>query len=74
MSSNKDADREDLIRKSAHQIWESEGRPHGHSDRHWKQATILAESEQDAENIALKRSIDPSEATGPHEPAQPDQT
>ncbi len=31
-------DRQERIRKRAHEIWESEGRPHGAHDRHWHQA------------------------------------
>jgi hypothetical protein len=30
--------REDYIRDRAYQIWEKEGRPDGHHDRHWQQA------------------------------------
>ncbi len=30
--------REDYIRERAYQIWEKEGRPDGHHDRHWQQA------------------------------------
>ncbi len=32
------SDREARIRRRAHQIWEREGRPDGHHDRHWHQA------------------------------------
>jgi hypothetical protein len=31
-------DREAEIRQRAHEIWESEGRPEGAHERHWKQA------------------------------------
>jgi len=31
-------DRENRIREKAHQIWEKEGRPHGHDKRHWDEA------------------------------------
>jgi len=31
-------DRENRIREKAHQIWEKEGRPHGHDKRHWNEA------------------------------------
>ncbi|RYY02336.1 MAG: DUF2934 domain-containing protein [Gammaproteobacteria bacterium] len=62
---------DEIIRRVAHQIWEAEGKPDGQSDRHWKQASSLAQSGEDA---GLKRSIDPSEAKGPTEPEQPDQT
>ncbi|HZG30727.1 MAG TPA: DUF2934 domain-containing protein [Ensifer sp.] len=30
--------REEYIRERAYQIWEKEGRPFGHHDRHWQQA------------------------------------
>jgi hypothetical protein len=33
-----DEDRQALIRQRAYQIWEREGRPEGHMDRHWHQA------------------------------------
>ncbi|RYY01778.1 MAG: DUF2934 domain-containing protein [Gammaproteobacteria bacterium] len=69
MSSN-----EETIRTLAHQIWEAEGKPDGQSDKHWERATILASGAGDESKPELKRSIDPSEATGPTEPAQPDQT
>ncbi|RIY03241.1 DUF2934 domain-containing protein [Aureimonas flava] len=29
---------EDRVRRKAHEIWESEGRPDGRSDSHWQQA------------------------------------
>ncbi|MGY2372963.1 DUF2934 domain-containing protein [Pseudomonas sp. SDO524_S393] len=33
------------IRELAHQIWESEGKPHGQDTRHWEMARKLAEAE-----------------------------
>jgi len=33
------------IRELAHQIWESEGKPHGEDTRHWEMARKLAEAE-----------------------------
>ena len=33
------------IRELAHQIWESEGEPHGEDARHWEMARKLAEAE-----------------------------
>ncbi|WP_338480949.1 DUF2934 domain-containing protein [Pseudomonas trivialis] len=33
------------IRELAHQIWESEGKPHGEDARHWEMARKLAEAE-----------------------------
>ncbi|OCP06323.1 hypothetical protein BC374_20245 [Ensifer sp. LC13] len=31
-------DKEERIRRRAHAIWESEGRPFGEEERHWEQA------------------------------------
>lgn len=39
-------DREDRIRRRAHEIWERDGRPDGRHEDHWAQAT----AEIDAEN------------------------
>lgn len=36
---------EKRIREFAYQIWESEGRPHGHDSRHWEMARKLAEAQ-----------------------------
>lgn len=36
---------EDRIRELAYQIWESEGRPEGQTEKHWEMARKLAESE-----------------------------
>ncbi|MDF3864066.1 DUF2934 domain-containing protein [Pseudomonas denitrificans (nom. rej.)] len=33
------------VRELAYQIWESEGRPDGQQDRHWRMARSLAEAE-----------------------------
>lgn len=66
--------KEEIIRKLAHQIWEAEGMPDGQADKHWERACILAEEIDDPDQARLKRSIDPSESSGPTEPAQPDQT
>lgn len=69
MSSN-----EDLIRKLAHEIWEAEGRPEGRASEHWEQAAKQAAAANDRDPAHVKKSVDPSEAPGPGEPAQPDQT
>ena len=66
--------RHEEIQKLAHQLWESEGKPEGQSEKHWEKATILASETSDSGLTDLKKSIDPSEASGPTEPAQPDQT
>jgi hypothetical protein len=62
------------IRDLAHQLWLSEGKPDGQSDKHWKLARRLIEAEGSAAHPNPKRSTDPSEKTGPIEPEQPDQT
>lgn len=36
---------EQVIRKFAHQIWESEGKPEGQAERHWQMACKLAAGE-----------------------------
>ncbi|MEL7941621.1 MULTISPECIES: DUF2934 domain-containing protein [Pseudomonas] len=51
------------VRELAHQIWESEGRPEGQAERHWRMARSLAEAEQ--EQIAQREA--PGEA--PEKPA-----
>lgn len=35
-------------RELARQIWEAEGRPDGHSDRHWQMAERLVDAEIEA--------------------------
>jgi len=63
------------IRNLAHQLWESEGRPEGQSDKHWKLAARLIEADQNALHPHSKKSVDPSEKeTDEPEPEQPDQT
>jgi len=65
---------DDIIRKLAHQLWEAEGKPDGQAEKHWQKATALAQEKNNSNDGNLKRSVDPSEATGPTEPEQPDQT
>jgi hypothetical protein len=38
-------DREQRIRRRAHQIWEQTGKPEGRADDHWRQAEIEVEQE-----------------------------
>ncbi|WGK62678.1 DUF2934 domain-containing protein [Halopseudomonas sp. SMJS2] len=40
---------EQRIRELAYQIWESEGKPEGQTDRHWEMACKLLQSEQQGE-------------------------
>lgn len=63
---------EEVIRKLAHDIWEAEGRPDGRASEHWERAAKQAADANSQGNT--KRSVDPSEARGNTEPAQPDQT
>lgn len=44
------------IREFAYQIWESEGKPEGHEERHWEMARKLAEAESLAPGKAGKGS------------------
>jgi hypothetical protein len=46
-------DKKDKIRERAHQLWESEGRPHGAHDEHWRRAQ--------AEHDATHRQADIAE-------------
>lgn len=46
-------DTERRIRQKAHQVWESEGRPHGRHESHWAQAREMVAIE-DAHETALK--------------------
>jgi len=62
------------IRELAHKMWLSEGQPEGKSETHWAQASIEVTRNTNTINLGSKRSIDPSEASGPIEPQQPDQT
>lgn len=40
---------EERIRELAYQIWESEGKPEGQTEKHWEMARKLVESEQQGE-------------------------
>ncbi|KTC58279.1 DUF2934 domain-containing protein [Pseudomonas savastanoi] len=46
---------EKRIRDFAYQIWESEGKPSGHDERHWEMARKLAEAEALAPNKSSVR-------------------
>lgn len=39
---------ENRVREFAHQIWESEGRPHGQDQRHWEMACRRAEESEES--------------------------
>jgi len=57
-------DKEDHIRRRAHEIWEQEGRPHGRDREHWDQATREFESGQagsgrtNGSGVSVKESYD----------------
>ncbi|MBL4609190.1 DUF2934 domain-containing protein [Halopseudomonas sp.] len=40
---------EERIRELAYQIWESEGRPEGQTEKHWEMARKLMESQEQGE-------------------------
>jgi len=65
---------ENYIRELAYYLWVSEGKPEGQSSRHWAIASKMASERHLTGKAPHKKSIDPSEAKGPTEPAQPDQT
>lgn len=65
---------EKQIREIAYYLWISEGKPEGQEKRHWEIANKMASESHLTGKAPHKRSVDPSEAKGPTEPAQPDQT
>ena len=60
---------DDAIRKRAYQIWEREGRPHGHDFEHWVRAQVelIAESSNNSSRkvAAVGLSPAPAKATRP---------
>ena len=56
---NNDIEREARIRDMAHRIWESEGRPHGQEDRHWKMAERLIVASEDSSDAGSQPLNDP---------------
>jgi len=40
-------DREERIRNHAYRLWESQGRPHGRHDEHWRDAAASVDGEVD---------------------------
>jgi DUF2934 family protein len=42
-----DAEREQLIREKAYQLWQVDGAPEGKSDHHWHRAGTLLEADGD---------------------------
>jgi hypothetical protein len=49
-------DRQERIRNRAHQIWQEEGQPAGHHERHWHQAAADIDREDATGKPAKKAS------------------
>lgn len=67
---------EQRIREFAYQIWESEGKPHGQTERHWSMACKLAQTHAESDIQAANDgqqtgSTEPIEPISPTQPAQP---
>lgn len=72
---------EQRIREFAYQIWESEGKPHGHTERHWEMASKLAQVHAASEEPQQPQmhagstepapSVEPIQPISPTQPAQP---
>ena len=58
---------EDRIRAKAHEIWESEGHPHGRDEDHWAQAKEIIAIQDGLSDTLLPRN------TGAEEPIEPTQ-
>tara|TARA_R100000656_G_scaffold124501_1_gene102803 strand:- start:621 stop:935 length:315 start_codon:yes stop_codon:yes gene_type:complete len=52
------------IQELAHQIWESEGKPHGHSIRHWETACKLVAAEKENHGPAIMKQLNESSLPG----------
>lgn len=50
------SEKQDLIRKKAYAIWETEGRPHGQDERHWQQAEAEIETSAPAATPATRKA------------------
>lgn len=50
------SDRQELIRKKAYAIWETEGRPNGQDERHWRQAEAEIETAAPTESPAARKA------------------
>jgi len=57
-------DRDDRIRRRAHEIWEREGRPHGKDAEHWERAQREVDAEASAEIAAATAKPKSSRAGG----------
>lgn len=49
-------DRQERIRNRAHQIWQEEGQPAGHHERHWHQAAADIDREDAGKPSAAKKA------------------
>lgn len=63
---------EQRVREFAYQIWESEGRPCGHSDRHWAMASKLAASHDEEVYVEHSHADTDIPANEPVEPIAPE--
>lgn len=54
-----DTARDERIRVMAHRIWESEGRPPGQQERHWKMAERLVDASDDSAGADAQPLNDP---------------
>lgn len=64
---------EQRIREFAYQIWESEGKPHGQTERHWDMARKLAETHAASEQQEVAGSTEPAPSVEPITPISPTQ-
>lgn len=74
-------DRQERIRNRAHQIWQEEGQPAGHHERHWHQAAADIDREDTTGKPAKKPSkkaaaadkakAEPKEAKAAKKPSKP---
>ncbi|TSE05078.1 DUF2934 domain-containing protein [Mesorhizobium intechi] len=55
-------DRQERIRNRAHQIWQEEGQPAGHHERHWHQAAADIDREDAGKPPAAKKAPAASKA------------
>ena len=69
-----DSKQHEYIKKVAHELWQSEGRPEGKSEQHWQQARILVEGPDKELDDALKTDRQALHNQSSSEPEQPDQT
>ncbi|MCC8538359.1 DUF2934 domain-containing protein [Xanthomonas codiaei] len=54
-----DMERQARLRQLAQEIWEAEGRPDGHADRHWAMAERLVAAEERAAEQAAEHAVTP---------------